>query len=384
MIYFFIPAALKRLDTSGSSSQLDGPSADNTTTLPTSSRIDKQPTILAKKYRLKILRQASFLSKIMYLNNEGSKHWMAAWFNGNTRAEAITIFEYRELIDQFPTVERQIRDRVGKENSLCFIGDKTAKIIPEGLTMERTIPLPIPTQVVATGKPYRSNHRNGLTNKAYRELVRRREEESRHVQAEQVGLGLAQCFESSAIVSKVQPELARGLENSLAHVRVPYQSFDSHCLLFAVFNLLAGFPKAIKRLVFDTVEARTGGAQLYDWTDINPVLKHVGISISPPKLDLTEDRLKGLLALQEGMFVVTYRGHAVGIDCKRRLIFDCAFQFAVELSNDGFVQCDILAAQHIRQIVVNDSRRRNLVSGAKDAEFLKLLKATMFKLFCVI
>jgi hypothetical protein len=320
----------------------------------------------------------------MYLNNEGSNHWMAAWFNGNTRAEAITIFEYRELIDQFPTVERQIRDRVGKENSLCFIGDKTAKIIPEGLTMERTIPLPIPTQVVATGKPYRSNHRNGLTNKAYRELVRRREEESRHVQAEQVGLGLAQCFESSAIVSKVQPELARGLENSLAHVRVPYQSFDSHCLLFAVFNLLAGFPKAIKRLVFDTVEARTGGAQLYDWTDINPVLKHVGISISPPKLDLTEDRLKGLLALQEGMFVVTYRGHAVGIDCKRRLIFDCAFEFAVELSNDGFVQCDILAAQHIRQIVVNDSRRRNLVSGAKDAEFLKLLKATMFKLFCVI
>ena len=57
---------------------------------------------------------------------------MAAWFDGNTRAEAKTIFEYRELIDQFPTVERQIRDRVGKENSLCFIGDKTAKIIQEG------------------------------------------------------------------------------------------------------------------------------------------------------------------------------------------------------------------------------------------------------------
>ena len=82
--FFFIPAALKRLDTSGSSSQLDGPSADNTTTLPTISRIDKQPTILAKNYRLKILRQASFLSKIMYVNNEGSNHWMAAWFDGNT------------------------------------------------------------------------------------------------------------------------------------------------------------------------------------------------------------------------------------------------------------------------------------------------------------
>ena len=384
MIYFFIPAALKRLDTSGSSSQLDGPSAYNTTTLPTISRIDKQPTILAKNYRLKILRQASFLSKIMYVNNEGSNHWMAAWFDGNTRAEAKTIFEYRELIDQFPTVERQIRDRVGKENSLCFIGDKTAKIIPEALTTERTIPLPIPTQVVATGKPYRSNHRNGLTNKAYRELSRRREEESRQVQVDQVGLGLARCHESSAIVTKVMPELAQCPEISLALVRVPYQSFDSNCLLFAVFNPLVGFPTAIKRLVFDTVKERTGGAELYDWPAITPILRHVGITLSTPKLDVTEDRLKKLIALQEGMFVVTYHGHAVGIDCKRRLIFDCAFEFAVELSNDGFVQCGIIAAQHVRQILVNDSMRRKLVSGAKDAEFVKLLKVEMLARFCVV
>jgi hypothetical protein len=186
-------------------------------------------------------------------------------------------------------------------------------------------------------------------------------------------------------VSKVQPELAQCLEYSIAHVRVPFQSFDSHCLLFAVINPLNdNFPTTIKRLVFEIVKARTGGAQHYDWPDINPVLKHVGISVSPPKLDLTEDRLKGLIALQEGMFVVTYHGHAVGIDCKRRLIYDCAFEFAVELSNDGFVKCDILAAQHVRQIVVNDSRCRKLLSGAKDAEFVKLLKVEMLARFCVV
>ena len=106
--------------------------------------------------------------------------------------------------------------------------------------------------------------------------------------------------------------------------------------------------------------------------------------MSPPKLDLTENRLKGLIALQEGMFVVTYHGHAVGIDCKRRLIFDCAFKFAVELSNDGFVQCGIIAAQHVRQILVNGSMRRKLVSGAKDAEFVKLLKVEMLARFCVV
>ena len=74
----------------------------------------------------------------------------------------------------------------------------------------------------------------------------------------------------------------------------------------------------------------------------------------------------------------------MGIDCKRRLIYDCAFEFAVELSNDGFVKCDILAAQHVRQIVVNDSRRRKLLSGAKDVEFVKLLKVEMLACFCVV
>ena len=94
--------------------------------------------------------------------------------------------------------------------------------------------------------------------------------------------------------------------------------------------------------------------------------------------------MKKVIDLQEGMFVVTYHGHAVGIDCKRRLIFDCAFEFAVELSNDGFVKCGILAAQHVRQILVHDSRRRKLVSSAKDAEFVKLLKVEMSARFCVV
>ena len=48
-------------------------------------------------------------------------------------------------------------------------------------------------------------------------------EESRHMQVDQVGLGLARCLESSALVSKVLPELAQCLEYSIAHVRVPHQ-----------------------------------------------------------------------------------------------------------------------------------------------------------------
>ena len=33
----------------------------------------------------------------------------AAWFDGDTRAGARTVFEFRELIDQFPTAEARGR-----------------------------------------------------------------------------------------------------------------------------------------------------------------------------------------------------------------------------------------------------------------------------------
>ena len=294
---------------------------------------------------------------------------------------AKTVFEFRELIDQFPTVERQIRLlTVGNPTSYSFIGDKSAKIIPE---MERTIQHTIPTQVF-TKKRNRKKHFKGLACIGYRDVLSRGEE-SRDVQVDGVGLGFTRGAEKTPIVTKVLPELARGPEISLAHVRISYQSNDSDCLLFAVLNPLVGFyPTAIQRLVFETLKARTGGAKRYDWPDISRVLRHVGITLSTPQLNLTEDRLKGLIALQEGMFVVTYHGHAVGVDCQRRLIYDCAFVNAVELSNDGFVHCEIFAAQHVRRIVLKDSRIRKLLSGSKDAEFMKLLKAKMFALYCVV
>ena len=183
MVSCFITAALKRLDISA--------------------------ILLSKKERLKILRAANYLTKVKYIERDGQIHWIAAWFDGDTRAGARTVVDHTELIAQFPTVERQIRQlTLGGPSCYSFIGDKSAKIIPEAMTTtERTISLPATTQVVASGKRYQSNQRNGLTNKAYRELSRRREEESRHVQVEQVGLGLAQCHEISAIVTTVMPEL---------------------------------------------------------------------------------------------------------------------------------------------------------------------------------
>ena len=56
MISCFIPAAFKRLDISA--------------------------ILLSKKERLKILRAAKFLTKVEYLERDGSSYWIAAWFDG--------------------------------------------------------------------------------------------------------------------------------------------------------------------------------------------------------------------------------------------------------------------------------------------------------------
>ena len=211
MISFFIPAALKRQDISA--------------------------ILLSGKERLKILRAANFLTKVEYMERDGSNHWIAAWFDGDTRAGARTVFDFRELIDQFPSVERQIRLlTTGSCSSYSFIGDKSAKIIKEALTtMERTIPLTIPTHPLISKKRHRKRHLNGLTYSSYRDEFGLGEK-SRDVQVDGVGLGVGRDTETAPIVTKVLPELARGPEISLAHVLVPHQSYDSDCLFFAVLK----------------------------------------------------------------------------------------------------------------------------------------------------
>ena len=122
-------------------------------------------------------------------------------------------------------MERQIRQlTVGSPTSYSFIGDKSAKIIPEALTTEQTIPLAIPTQFLFTKKRSRKKHLNGLACEAFRDLLKSHDEESRDVQVDGVGLGFARGAEKTPIVTKVPPELARSPEISVAHVRIPHQS----------------------------------------------------------------------------------------------------------------------------------------------------------------
>ena len=100
------------------------------------------------------------------------------------------------------------------------------------------------------------------------------------------------------------------------------------------------------------------------------------------KLNVTDDRLMELIALREGQFVVTYQGHAVGVDCSRRLIYDCAFDYAVDLSPEGFVRCDIHVGQQIRQIEINYSRLCTMIEVAENEKDLIALQFDLLERFC--
>ena len=176
-------------------------------------------------------------------------------------------------------------------------------------------------------------------------------------------------------VAEVLTGLARYPEKEPAQVQIIHQSLESDCLLYAVLNQLIGFPTTIQRLVIDTVKVRTGGAKRYDWFKITPILRHVGITVlKTTKLKVTDDRLMGLIALKEGQFAVTYQGHAVGVDGSRRLIYDCAFDYAVDLSLECFARCDIHVGQQIRQIEINYSRLRTMIEVTENEKDLTALQ----------
>ena len=113
---------------------------------------------------------------------------------------------------------------------------------------------------------------------------------------------------------------------------------------------------------------------------ITPVLRHVGITVlNTTKLNVIHDRLTELIALKEGQFV---RWALIFCNFSRRLIYDCAFDYAVDLSLEGFVRCDIHVGQQIRQIEINYSRLRTMIEVAENEKDLTALKFDLLERFC--
>ena len=108
----------------------------------------------------------------------------------------------------------------------------------------------------------------------------------------------------------------------------------------------------------------------------------------PPDLKLKigadlagEQRLAGLLTLQHGLFVVQYDVHCLGVDCERKLIFNCGKEWADELSMDGFHSNGFRSVEYIYLVSMNQSCIRRMKDIATNKASLKELGARMMSLF---
>ena len=150
-----------------------------------------------------ILEKVKCLSKIEYEKRVGDNIWLAAWFDGNVKADAKTFFDYKKLANEFVTVKKEIRELAmnGRRKSITFIGDKSSTTVSDVPTFHLSVPTPIIiVDVIAKKKPKqkRAKHLHGkILGKEITDFVR---------------------------VTKVLPGLARCPEKELAQIQIIHRS----------------------------------------------------------------------------------------------------------------------------------------------------------------
>ena len=173
-------------------------------------------------------------------------------------------------------------------------------------------------------------------------------------------------------------------------VSIKLFSDDKDCILYSPANMVA-LPDAVFELVVAEVKTRTAEDDYDSFNAVTNTFNTVGVCISKKNLGFlsgVENKLARLVEQQEGMFLVTNMFHCVGVDCGRRLIFDCGKPFALKLSERNFGSCKIFATtdneEHkvgeIRRVTVDQNRYRQLCEMIHDQSALYALKKKLSSL----
>lgn len=123
-------------------------------------------------------------------------------------------------------------------------------------------------------------------------------------------------------------------------IKVKFQYKNARCVPYAFLNVSeASKPK--KALLMKTLD--TGLCDLRELCD--PVRKVFGKS-----LDHVDHDLDWLIEQKSGLHLAFDTIHCVGVDCKKRLIYDSSLSTCLKLCKEAFTFCDILKPE-IRVIV---------------------------------
>ena len=129
-------------------------------------------------------------------------------------------------------------------------------------------------------------------------------------------------------------------------ILVKYRNSRGYCLLYSILNGVEAdiFPTNEKEFV-DTFGCTHGSMKKLAKVASATLGINV-IKISDP----SSHSIDWLLSRDEGLYVIVSGSHAISVDAKRKLIFDCAYPYALKLSIKSLTFCRCFTIDIIRRI----------------------------------
>ena len=156
-------------------------------------------------------------------------------------------------------------------------------------------------------------------------------------------------------------------DHSSAKIPVAYQSKIGDCVPFAPLNILpSDYPIVLKERLEVAVLSKVGGT-LCDFKDVSIIFREFGVELRHLRLkgSVPKDKMVNwFLAQREGLFAVSTDCHCIGVDCNRRLIFDCAESYALKMNMTSFHRClkrFVYAIKECRRIVIDHGKVKNII-----------------------
>ena len=134
------------------------------------------------------------------------------------------------------------------------------------------------------------------------------------------------------------------LSNFLSETQIQYRDLGKNCLPNAILNVAKNVKaKSAETFLKIHNENLSRGYSKFSLTTKT-------LSTNLEKIPKRDQSLAWILEQTSGCFLLEFSGHAVSIDCSRRLIFDCGYEYAYRMSLESFHELGITGVRYLARI----------------------------------
>ena len=143
--------------------------------------------------------------------------------------------------------------------------------------------------------------------------------------------------------SRSSSKIPKGLRSQ---VLIKHRDAHGNCLPYSLLNVIEADIIPDKEKTFIDAFGSTHGSMKKLAQVANQTLRIILCKSN----DLSEQSSDWLLSRDEGLYVIVSGSHAISVDAKRKLIFDCAYPYALKLSLKSLTFCRCFTIDIIRRI----------------------------------